>query len=199
MPQDLPENAPARSIRSVNFTNDSTFIYTSYFADFGPLDLGITYQFCKNLQETMNQAKESRKYVLFYAGSHDHKKANSAVCLCAYLVFVLDFSIERAYRPFIGGFFLSYDFTVWKLIFIIGIIGMNPPFVPFRDAGFCINTYPITVLDTLKAFRKARNLGHFNYKTFSLLAYQNMSKLQNGDMSWIIPGKFIAFSGPQAK
>jgi len=26
-----------------------------------------------------------------------------------------------------------------------------------------------------------------------------MAKLQNGDLSWIIPNKFIAFSGPLSK
>lgn len=76
---------------------------------------------------------------------------------------------------------------------------MNPPFIPFRDAGFCVNTYPITVLDIARAFRKAKTMGHYDHRTFSLTAYQNMGKLQNGDMSWVIPGKFIAFSGPLSK
>lgn len=79
------------------------------------------------------------------------------------------------------------------------VLGMQPAFVPFRDAGFCINTFPITVLDVAKSFRKARNVDHYSHKTFSSLTYQNMAKLQNGDMSWIVPGKFIAFSGPQTK
>jgi cell division cycle 14 len=47
--------------------------------------------------------------------------------------------------------------------------------------------------------RKARILNHFNYKTFSIQNYQNLAKLQNGDISWIVPGKFIAFSGPVTK
>jgi cell division cycle 14 len=42
-------------------------------------------------------------------------------------------------------------------------------------------------------------MGHYDHRTFSLTAYQNMGKLQNGDMSWVIPGKFIAFSGPLSK
>jgi hypothetical protein len=41
--------------------------------------------------------------------------------------------------------------------------------------------------------------GHFNVKSFSIVQYQHMAKLQHGDFSWIIPGKFIAFSGPLAK
>ncbi len=78
-------------------------------------------------------------------------------------------------------------------------IGIQPPFITFRDAGFCINTFPITVLDTAKAIRKAKTLNHINLQTFSVQNYQNLNKLQNGDVSWIVPGKFIAFSGPVTK
>jgi hypothetical protein len=39
-------------------------------------------------------------------------------------------------------------------------IGIDPSLIPFRDAGFCINIYPITVLDCAKALCKAKNLGN---------------------------------------
>jgi cell division cycle 14 len=78
-------------------------------------------------------------------------------------------------------------------------VGMTPQFIPFRDAGFCINTFPINVLDCARAMKRAKSLGHFSFKTFSLPVFQNLAKLQNGDISWIIPGKFIAFSGPITK
>ncbi len=76
---------------------------------------------------------------------------------------------------------------------------MNPQFIPFRDAGFCINTFPINVLNCAQAMRRAKNLGHFVFKSFSSSAFHNLAKLQNGDISWIVPGKFIAFSGPITK
>jgi cell division cycle 14 len=47
--------------------------------------------------------------------------------------------------------------------------------------------------------RKACSLNHYCYKSFNLNAFQNLAKLQNGDLSWIVPGKFLAFSGPIAK
>jgi cell division cycle 14 len=77
--------------------------------------------------------------------------------------------------------------------------GINPPFTTFRDAAFCINTYPITVIDCARAFYKAVSLNHFNFNTFSIEAFEHLQKLENGDISWIIPGKFIAFSGPVAE
>ena len=77
--------------------------------------------------------------------------------------------------------------------------GIEPPFTPFRDAGFCINTFPLTVLDCVRAIYRAKSQHHFNYKTFSLATFQNLAKIQNGDVSWIVPAKFIAFSGPVSK
>ncbi len=91
---------------------------------------------------------------------------------------MLNYTTEQAYGPFIG---------------------IEPPFISFRDAGFCINTFSITVLDAAKAIRKAKSLNHVNYKTFSLQTFQSLQKLQNGDVSWIVPGKFIGFSGPVSK
>ena len=85
-----------------------------------------------------------------------------------------------------------------RLLTII-LTGIEPPFTPFRDAAFCINTFPITVLDCARACYKASQLNHFSYRTFSLPNFTTISKLENGDFSWIIPGKFIAFSGPVAK
>ena len=141
--------------------------------------------------------------------------------ICAYQIFVLKRTGEEAYSPFIG---------------------INPPFIPFRDAAFCINTYPITVLDCAKAMYKAVYNCHFDFATYNLLKFQHMAKvtfllithalthslltyslihlthsphsftslihlthlltysqLQHGDLSWIVPNKFLAFSGPVTK
>lgn len=39
-------------------------------------------------------------------------------------------------------------------------------------------------------------MGWFDYKSFNLKDYEFYEKVENGDFNWIIPGKFIAFSGP---
>lgn len=125
----------------------------------------------------MKKAALLKKSVTFYITKHPHTRSNAGVLICAYLIFVLNYTVEQAYRPFIG---------------------IKPAFIPFRDAAFAINTYPITVLDCARAMYKAVSLGHFNYKEFNVQSFTNMSQLQNGDFSWIIPNKFIAFSGPIA-
>ena len=77
--------------------------------------------------------------------------------------------------------------------------GIEPPLHQFRDAAFCVNTFPITVLDCARAMKKAVVNRYFHFHEFSLSTYQKLSRLQNGDISWIVPGKFVAFSGPLTK
>jgi cell division cycle 14 len=38
----------------------------------------------------------------------------------------------------------------------------------------------------------------FDYKKFNLRDYEYYEKVENGDLNWIIPGKFVAFSGPSS-
>jgi len=39
-------------------------------------------------------------------------------------------------------------------------------------------------------------LGWYNYQTFDVQEYQLYEKVENGDLNWILPKKFVAFSGP---
>ncbi len=162
------------------FTTEKTLVYTAFFADFGPLDLGLTYKFCKQMEDMMALAVKENKSVGYYCSNRKdgHARANSAVLLCAYLILVLGMQPEKAYKPF---------FQIKK------------PFTPFRDAAFALNSWPLFVVDCAKAFHKAASNGHFDYSTFDLEKFEFMAQLHNGDMSWIIPNKLLAFSGPLAK
>jgi cell division cycle 14 len=55
------------------------------------------------------------------------------------------------------------------------------------------------IIDVLRGFEYAISLGWYNVKNFNLKDYEFFEKVQNGDLNWIIPGKFAAFSGPLAK
>jgi cell division cycle 14 len=39
-------------------------------------------------------------------------------------------------------------------------------------------------------------LGWYDYKTFDVQEYQHYEKVENGDLNWTLPGKFVSFSGP---
>jgi cell division cycle 14 len=36
----------------------------------------------------------------------------------------------------------------------------------------------------------------YNIKTFNVKEYEHYERVENGDINWIIPGKFAAFMGP---
>jgi protein-tyrosine phosphatase len=84
---------------------------------------------------------------------------------------------------------------VYKLL----IGGHNPPFLPFRDASFTGSSYNLTLLDCLQGLYKAKLNGFFNFDSFDVDEYEHYEKVENGDLNWILPGKFLAFCGPHAK
>lgn len=38
--------------------------------------------------------------------------------------------------------------------------------------------------------------GWYSFKTFDPKEYEYYEKVENGDLNWVIPNKFIAFMGP---
>jgi cell division cycle 14 len=88
--------------KNIFFTTDNALIYTAFFADFGPLDLGLTYTFCQQLHELLKTAISSKKNLIYYCENHPHRRSNSVCLICAYLIFVLEYSATAAYTPFFG-------------------------------------------------------------------------------------------------
>jgi Dual specificity protein phosphatase, N-terminal half len=77
---------PPASSKYLYLNTDSTLVYTAFFADFGPLDLGLECMFCEQLSQLLKTASASNKAVIYHCSSHPHRRANSAVLICAYLV-----------------------------------------------------------------------------------------------------------------
>jgi cell division cycle 14 len=69
-------------------------------------------------------------------------------------------------------------------------------FTPYRDATMGSCSYKCTNEHCLKGLELAIYHGWYNYKTFDVQEYQFYEKVENGDLNWIIPGRFMAFSGP---
>jgi len=38
--------------------------------------------------------------------------------------------------------------------------------------------------------------GWYDFRTFNVKEYEYYERVENGDLNWIIPGKFVAFMGP---
>ncbi|XP_017656022.1 dual specificity protein phosphatase CDC14A isoform X5 [Nannospalax galili] len=68
-----------------------------------------------------------------------------------------------------------------------------------KDASFGNCTYNLTILDCLQGIRKGLQHGFFDFETFDVDEYEHYERVENGDFNWIVPGKFLAFSGPHPK
>lgn len=68
---------------------------------------------------------------------------------------------------------------------------------PFRDSSPSKNVSSlITVINCLEGLDYAIKLKWYEHTKFNLEEYQFYSKPENGDMNWIIPGKFLACKSP---
>ncbi|GAQ83809.1 Protein tyrosine phosphatase CDC14 [Klebsormidium nitens] len=152
-------------------------VYEPFCDDFGPLNLGQTYRFCWKLETLRLEASRLGKKVYFWTTQEAQRKSNAAVLLGAYSVLILSKSPEEAYSSL-----LPFQ-----------------PFLPFRDPTTGPSTYHLTVYDCLCALQKATTLGWIEFRNFDISHYEHFEQVENGDLNWIIPGKLLAFSGPQAK
>ena len=54
-------------------------------------------------------------------------------------------------------------------------------------------------MQCLQGLEWAIKLGWYNFKTFNVKEYEYHERVENGDVNWIIPGKYMAFMGPIEK
>ncbi|KAH9269313.1 hypothetical protein BASA83_008675 [Batrachochytrium salamandrivorans] len=76
------------------------------------------------------------------------------------------------------------------------LMGISPPFVPYRDAGYGAATYHITVLDCIRGLYKALQLGLLDLENLDLKEYEFYERVENGDFNWIT-SKFLALASPK--
>ncbi|XP_061489814.1 dual specificity protein phosphatase CDC14A isoform X2 [Rhineura floridana] len=172
-------NRPKSTVNTHYFCTDEELVYENFYADFGPLNLALVYRLCCKLNKKLKSFSLSRKKIVYYTSFDQRKRANAAFLMGAYAVIYLKKTPEEAYR--------------------ILLSGSNPPYLPFRDASFGNCTYNLTILDCLQGIKKALQYGFVDFKTFDADEYEHYERVENGDFNWIVPRKFLAFSGPHPK
>ncbi|XP_040844798.1 dual specificity protein phosphatase CDC14B isoform X3 [Ochotona curzoniae] len=160
------------------FSIDNELEYENFYADFGPLNLAMVYRYCCKINKKLKSITMLRKKIIHFTGSDQRKQANAAFLVGCYMVIYLGRTPEDAYRILIFG---------------------DTSYIPFRDAAYGSCNYYITLLDCFHAVKKAMQYGFFDFNTFNLDEYEHYEKAENGDLNWIIPGRFIAFCGPHAR
>ncbi|XP_055990840.1 dual specificity protein phosphatase CDC14B isoform X7 [Sorex fumeus] len=160
------------------FSIDNELEYESFYADFGPLNLAMIYRYCCKINKKLKTVTMIRKKIIHFTGSDQKKQANAAFLIGCYMVIYLGRTPEEAYRILIFG---------------------DTPYIPFRDAAYGSCNFYITLLDCFHAVKKAVLFGFLNFNTFNLAEYEYYEKAENGDLNWIIPGRFVAFCGPHLR
>lgn len=171
----ISDKSPPRNQKnSYYFSIDDDLVYQPFCNDFGPLNIGMTYKFCMELEKLMKRSSNNSFKIFHYTTLNPQKRANAAFLMGAFQIIVLKRSAYESWSKFAS----------------------QPAFLDFRDAGYGGCTYKCTILHCLGGLERAISLNWFNYSRFNLSEYEHYEKVENGDWNWIIPGKFIAFASP---
>ncbi|XP_058127188.1 dual specificity protein phosphatase CDC14C isoform X1 [Anopheles coustani] len=166
-----------KSNKTLMFTIDDTLVYQNFYMDFGPLNIAMVYQYCKSLHGMLTDASLSNSRIVHYTTPDNSKLLNAAFLAGCYAIIYLNYttkSILQTLKP--------------ALTRIAG--------VKFCDASQHDPCF-LTLTDCLNAVSKAHQKGFFYFDDFDAHQYQHYERVENGDLNWIVPGKFLAFCGPQ--
>ncbi|KAK4634137.1 Tyrosine-protein phosphatase cdcA [Fulvia fulva] len=171
-PQSVPTTPSAPPFY---FSIDRSLLYNAFHADFGPLHIGHLYRFAVQLHEVLGHPDNENRAVVFWSSADSRSRANAACILATYMVLIQNWPPHLALAP---------------------IAQMDPPCMPFRDAGYSQADYSLTIQDVVYGVWKAKEEGLVGLKEFSLEEYEKYERVDMGDFNWVSPD-FLAFASPQ--
>ncbi|XP_021237165.1 dual specificity protein phosphatase CDC14B isoform X1 [Numida meleagris] len=160
------------------FCIDNELVYENFYGDFGPLNLAMVYKYCCKINKKLKSFSLIKKKIIHYTGFDRKKQANAAFLIGSYAIIYLRESPEDVYKLVLAG---------------------SVSYLPFRDASFGTCSFHLTLLDCFHAINKALQYGFLDFDEFDVNEYEHYERAENGDFNWIIPNKFIAFSGPHSR
>ncbi|KAL4470874.1 hypothetical protein ABPG72_016420 [Tetrahymena utriculariae] len=162
-----------RDDSSYSICTDYDYVYSPFFKDFGPIQLGLIHKFIMTLDKLLCDPNLSNLKIVHNTTLDLTKKTSSAFLMGCYMVIKLNVSPEDAWYKFQSA----------------------GQFRPYRDPAN--NTcYEQRLIDCWKGLKKANSLGWYNPDTFDIKYYNYHSKPENGNFNIIAPSKFVAFNGP---
>uniref|UniRef100_A0A915JW10 protein-tyrosine-phosphatase n=1 Tax=Romanomermis culicivorax TaxID=13658 RepID=A0A915JW10_ROMCU len=193
--------------------NNADFHYEKFYKDFGPFNVAVLYKFCTLLHEKMKLVSLSKKRLIYYIASRDEeKRSNAAYLIGSFSILYLHMTCEgvcklfckREERPFLpfrdaapGD--SNYGLRLFDVFRAIEKAN-NLKWIDFEN--FDLNEYEffenffvisLCILDMILMLLEL---------SFRFLAHppaQLFTKVENGDLNWIIPRKILAFCGPHLR
>jgi len=181
------------------FSIDTELVYWNFFLDFGPLNLGQLYRFCQKLKSKLEDSRFKNRVLCFYSNTSFDKRANAIFLVCAWQVIYLKRTPEESCRPFMDLILPDYYAEQRQSGRQNNLHGKSQldPLPPFHDASPSECNYDLTILDCIKGLAKALHYDFFNFNDFPITEYEHFEQVENGDLTWIMRNKIIAFAGPQ--
>ncbi|PWY80269.1 phosphatases II [Aspergillus sclerotioniger CBS 115572] len=170
-----PSTPGSKKRSPVYFTVDDTLLYNSFHADFGPLHIGHLYRFAVHFHEILGDPANSDRAVVFYSKTDARSRANAACLVACYMVLIQSWPPHLALAP---------------------IAQADPPYMPFRDAGYSQADFILNIQDVVYGVWKAKEQSLCSLRDFSLEEYEKFERVDMGDFNWITP-RFLAFASPQ--
>jgi cell division cycle 14 len=137
----------------------------------------MVHRYSRELARLLRDQSYSDNKIFHYcsSGGTGDRMVNGAFLMGAFMIVILKMSADQAiekFKPYLN------------------------LFKPYRDAskGDCF--YNCTLTHCLHGLEYAVRFGWYDFKTFNVKEYEFYEKVENGDLNWIIPNKFVAFMGP---
>ncbi|KAI9171437.1 Tyrosine-protein phosphatase cdcA [Paramyrothecium foliicola] len=157
------------------FTVDDTLLYNAFHHDFGPLHIGHLYRFAIQFHDILGAKENKDRPIVFWSAADPRSRANAACMLACYMVLIQNWPPHLALAP---------------------IAQVDPPLMPFRDAGYSQADYGISVQDVVYGVWKAKEEKCCDLDNFDLDMYEKFERVEHGDFNWVTP-HFLAFASPQ--
>ncbi|KAK8049781.1 protein-tyrosine phosphatase [Apiospora phragmitis] len=174
---DGPSAVSSKSAREAPcyFTVDDQLYYNAFHHDFGPFHIGHLYRFALQFHDVLGAKENQTRPIVFWSRADPRSRANAACLLACYMVLIQSWPPHLALAP---------------------IAQVEPPLMPFRDAGYSQADYGITVQDVVYGVWKAKEESCCQLDNFDLDEYERFERVEHGDFNWVTP-HFLAFASPQ--
>lgn len=120
------------------FTVDDELLYNRFHADFGPLHIGHLYRFAVYLHEILADQNNADRGIVFWSRPDSRSRANAACLLACYMILLQSWSPHLALAP---------------------IAQAEPPYMPFRDAGYSQADFGLSIQDIVYGVWRAKEQG----------------------------------------
>ena len=156
--------------------------YHPFCDDFGPMNASSVVDFIQELELKLLQNPGAR--IVYMVAPGKRALSNAVFLLGAYMILKLDTTRQDVADRF--------DWLDDSLI------------EDFRDATFCPGSFRLTLEDCWGGIEKGQRLGWFKASSdgeywgmINIEEYRHYDSSANGDFHEVVPGKFIAFKGPE--